>query len=114
MFQSYAKCAKRVLIIHLQICSSIVSFFICDLFYKMLKISDQDLHNATIKSLHYYGFNGNKLIGKKNLIERDHCQRCVIKFPRARDYFAHMIKHHVYESVRCQLELVLNEIIRCD
>ncbi|CCD71228.1 Putative zinc finger protein F44E2.7 [Caenorhabditis elegans] len=64
----------------------------------------QDLHNATIKSLHYYGFNGNKLIGKKNLIERDHCQRCVIKFPRARDYFAHMIKHHVYESVRCQLD----------
>ncbi|CAL2038175.1 unnamed protein product [Caenorhabditis brenneri] len=64
----------------------------------------QDHHHAVFKSFHYYGYLGRKLIGKKNLLERDYCQRCVIKFARPRDYFSHMIHFHVNESVRCQVD----------
>ncbi|KAF1761063.1 hypothetical protein GCK72_009317 [Caenorhabditis remanei] len=64
----------------------------------------QDHHHAILKSFDYYGYNNKKLIGKKHLLERDYCQRCVMRFPRARDYFSHMIRHHINESVRCQLD----------
>lgn len=64
----------------------------------------QDHHHAELKSFSYYGYFGKSLIGKKLLLERDYCQRCVTKFPRARDYYSHMIQFHIHESVRCQLD----------
>lgn len=64
----------------------------------------QDHHHAKLKSFHYYGYVGKKLIGKKNLLEREYCQRCVQQFPRPRDYFTHMIQYHINESVRCQVD----------
>ncbi|CAP27132.2 Protein CBG06908 [Caenorhabditis briggsae] len=64
----------------------------------------QDHHHAVIKSFDYYGYFNKKLIGKKHLLERDFCQRCMIQFPRVRDYYTHMIQYHIHESVRCQLD----------
>uniref|UniRef100_A0A1I7UD19 C2H2-type domain-containing protein n=1 Tax=Caenorhabditis tropicalis TaxID=1561998 RepID=A0A1I7UD19_9PELO len=55
----------------------------------------QDHHHAILKSFHYYGYIGKRLIGKKNVLERDFCQRCSIKFHRPRDYFSHMIRNHI-------------------
>ncbi|CAI2348561.1 unnamed protein product [Caenorhabditis sp. 36 PRJEB53466] len=61
-------------------------------------------HHATIQSFHYYGFTDDQLIGKKLLLERDYCQRCIIRFPTSNDYYLHMVQNHIYESVRCQLD----------
>lgn len=64
----------------------------------------QDHHHAVIKSFNYYGYRDKTLIGKKTLIAREYCQRCVKKFDSSRAYYSHMIQYHIHESVRCQLD----------